>query len=91
MGPLNIDDYLSHGGFDGLKKALREMKPGEVVKTILESGLRGRGGGGFMTGKKWEIVAGVDQKEKYVICNGDEGSRRVHGPYDVGILSLPGH
>lgn len=73
LGPLNIDDYLSHGGFDGLKKVLREMKPDEVVKTILESGLRGRGGGGFMTGKKWEIVAGVDQKEKYVICNGDEG------------------
>ncbi len=73
LGPLNIDDYLSHGGFDGLKKALSEMTPQEVVRTILESGLRGRGGGGFMTGKKWEIVAGVNQKEKYVICNGDEG------------------
>jgi len=73
LGPLNIDEYMAHGGFDALRKALSSMSREEVVRTILGSGLRGRGGGGFATGKKWEIVAASDRKQKYVICNGDEG------------------
>ncbi|GHT12148.1 NADH-quinone oxidoreductase subunit F [Bacteroidia bacterium] len=72
LTPLNIDEYCAHGGFEALKKALT-MPREEVVKTVLQSGLRGRGGGGFLTGKKWEIVAANAGTRKYVICNGDEG------------------
>jgi len=74
LAPLNIDEYISHGGFEGLKKALRAMSREEVIASVLASGIRGRGGGGFPTGKKWEIVASAhDSPDKYVICNGDEG------------------
>ena len=74
LAPLNIDEYIAHKGFEALKKIIGEKgEAGEVVNTILESGLRGRGGGGFHTGKKWQIVADADAKERYVICNGDEG------------------
>jgi NADH-quinone oxidoreductase subunit F len=72
LAPLNIDEYITYKGFEALKDVLTRTKD-EVVQTILKSGIRGRGGGGFPTGKKWEIVAGVDKKIKYVICNGDEG------------------
>lgn len=72
LAPLNIDEYINNIGFEALKKVLTYTKD-EAVKTILKSGIRGRGGGGFMTGKKWEIVASSDKKEKYMICNGDEG------------------
>jgi NADH-quinone oxidoreductase subunit F len=73
LAPLNIDEYIAHGGFEALRKTQTSMKREEVVRLILESGLRGRGGGGFLTGKKWTIVAGAASTEKYVICNGDEG------------------
>jgi len=78
LAPLDIDEYISHDGFEGLKKVVEHVASGErrgkwVVDAIIESGLRGRGGGGFPTGKKWEIVAASDEKAKYVICNGDEG------------------
>ncbi len=73
LAPLNIDEYISHTGFDALKKVLSSYDRKEVVNTILKSGIRGRGGGGFTTGKKWEIVASSLIKDKYVICNGDEG------------------
>jgi NADH-quinone oxidoreductase subunit F len=73
LAPLNLDEYLEHEGFAALKEVLFSHKPKKLVKGILESGLRGRGGGGFTTGKKWEIVAASPQKDKYVICNGDEG------------------
>lgn len=73
LAPLNLEEYLAQGGFDALKKVLSQYEPHEVVQTILESGLRGRGGGGFLTGKKWELVAASSSPEKYVICNGDEG------------------
>lgn len=73
LAPLNLDEYMAHEGFAALKKALSSHNPDQLVKGILESGLRGRGGGGFTTGKKWEIVAASPQKDKYVICNGDEG------------------
>ena len=73
LAPLNIDEYRTHGGFEGLKNVVSSHRPEEIVRSILTSGIRGRGGGGFTTGKKWEIVASSGTKEKYVICNGDEG------------------
>lgn len=73
MAPLDMDDYLARGGFDALRKAVTTMTRDQVVKTVLQSGIRGRGGAGFTSGKKWEIVAASDQKDKYMICNGDEG------------------
>jgi len=73
LTPLNIDEYCAHGGFDALKKALSSLKPDKVVASVLSSGLRGRGGGGFPTGRKWEIIAKIESAVKYIICNGDEG------------------
>jgi NADH-quinone oxidoreductase subunit F len=73
LAPLNIDEYIANGGFEALKKVFKTKTREEIVKDILASGIRGRGGGGFPTGKKWEIVSSSDSKEKYVICNGDEG------------------
>ncbi len=70
--PDSIDDYRSTGGFEALEKALR-MGPEEIVRSIEASGLRGRGGGGFSTGKKWRSVFEEEEKERYIICNGDEG------------------
>lgn len=73
MSPLDIDEYIARGGFEALKKAITSKSRQEIIDTILRSGLRGRGGGGFLTGRKWELVAASDQPKKYVICNGDEG------------------
>jgi len=73
LTPLNIDEYITYNGFEALKKAFASYTPGEVVNIILGSGIRGRGGGGFPAGKKWEITAAISAEEKYVICNGDEG------------------
>jgi len=73
LTPLDIDEYISAAnGFEALKGVLSSATPEEVVRTVLTAGIRGRGGGGFPTGKKWEIVASSDPL-KYVICNGDEG------------------
>ncbi len=66
-------EYVAVGGYGALEKALFEMKPSQVVSEIIASGLRGRGGGGFPAGKKWEQVAKQDNFPKYVVCNGDEG------------------
>jgi len=73
IDPFNIEDYLALGGYRSLAKALTEMTPAEIVNTIAESGLRGRGGGGFPTGRKWRTCAGVDELPRYVLCNADEG------------------
>jgi NADH-quinone oxidoreductase subunit F len=79
LTPLDIDEYVASGGFGALRDVLLGQTPAQVIRTVQESGLRGRGGGGFPTGKKWEIVAsatpgGADAPaRKYVICNGDEG------------------
>jgi NADH-quinone oxidoreductase subunit F len=73
LEPLNIDEFVAHGGFAALKKTLTSLTPDEVIAIHLNSGLRGRGGGGFPTGEKWKITAEANTKEKYVICNGDEG------------------
>ena len=69
----SIDEYIVAGGFRALEKALFEMKPEDVVEEVDQSGLRGRGGGGFPAGKKWKQVANQQEKERYVVCNGDEG------------------
>ena len=73
IDPEKIDDYIAHDGYKALVKALTEMEPNDVIKQITESGLRGRGGGGYPTGLKWGMVAKAGTGAKYVICNGDEG------------------
>ena len=72
IDPENIDEAFGWGAFAGLAKALT-MDRQEVINTILESGLRGRGGGGFPTGRKWQFAYNQNSDEKYVVCNGDEG------------------
>lgn len=69
----SFDEYLASGGFSAFRKALFEMTPAEVVDEVDTSGLRGRGGGGFPAGRKWKQVARQPEKERYVVCNGDEG------------------
>lgn len=69
----NISEYFAVGGYEALEKALFEMKPEEVIDVVLESNLRGRGGGGFQTGYKWKQVARQKETRRYVVCNGDEG------------------
>lgn len=73
IDPENIDEFISRDGYTGLKKALLEMTPEDVIEQMKLSGLRGRGGGGFPTWLKWNITRGVDSEQKYVICNADEG------------------
>ncbi len=73
IDPGSIDEYISHDGYLAAYKAYVEMEPAEICKSILDSGLRGRGGGGFPTGKKWELTLIQPGSKKYVICNGDEG------------------
>ena len=72
INPLDIDEYISRGGFSGLNRALK-MAPSEVIDVMKASGLRGRGGAGFSTGMKWDLVSKYQGSEKYLICNGDEG------------------
>ena len=69
----HIEEYIACGGYQAFAKALFDMKPEEVVQEIMDSNLRGRGGGGFQTGYKWKQVAGQKEKIRYVVCNGDEG------------------
>lgn len=71
--PDSIDEYIAKGGYEGARKAVTAMTSEEVCKTVLESGLRGRGGGGFPTGLKWKFTLAYKNDKKYVICNGDEG------------------
>ena len=73
IDPENIEEYIGTGGYQALGKVLTEMKPADVIKTILDSGLRGRGGGGFPTGRKWQFAADQVNDTKYVVCNADEG------------------
>ena len=73
IAPEEIDDYIDHDGYEALEKALKSMSKNEVVDVIKASGLRGRGGAGFPTGKKWEFTASAPGDKKYVICNADEG------------------
>jgi NADH-quinone oxidoreductase subunit F len=73
IDPKSIDDYIALGGYSALAKALFEMSPEEVVETVKRANLRGRGGGGFPTGKKWETTRNAPGEIKYVIVNADEG------------------
>ncbi len=71
LDPENIDEYIAIDGYKALQKVLVDMEPSQVSQEVLNSGLRGRGGGGFPTGRKWQFMAEGDKK--YVVCNGDEG------------------
>jgi len=73
LDPEDIHEYILHGGYAAAKKAFLEMTPEEICKQIAESGLRGRGGGGFPAGRKWNAARVQKATKKYVICNGDEG------------------
>ena len=73
INPEVIDEYIAMDGYQALGKVLTEMTPDDVIKTILDSGLRGRGGGGFPTGRKWMFAAAQPKGKKYVVCNADEG------------------
>ena len=73
IDPDNIEEYIGYDGYAALGKVLTEMTPEEVCQTILDSGLRGRGGGGFPTGRKWQLAAVNKADQKYVACNADEG------------------
>ena len=73
INPEVIDEYIAMDGYQALGKVLTEMTPDEVIQTMLDSGLRGRGGAGFPTGLKWKFARGNDADQKYVCCNADEG------------------
>ena len=73
INPESIDEYIAMDGYAALGKVLTEMTPDEVIQVILDSGLRGRGGGGFPTGRKWALTAPNKAPQKYVVCNADEG------------------
>ncbi len=73
IDPENIDEYIAFDGYKALEKVLFEMTPEEVIKEVSDSGLRGRGGAGFPTGKKWEFTRMAKGDQKYVVCNADEG------------------
>ena len=73
INPEEIDEYLAFDGYLALEKVLTEMTPDEVIEEIKASGIRGRGGAGFPTGMKWELTKASEGKQKYVVCNADEG------------------
>jgi NADH-quinone oxidoreductase subunit F/NADP-reducing hydrogenase subunit HndC len=73
INPENIDEYIARSGYEALEKVLFEMKPEDVVNEIKAAGLRGRGGAGFPTWMKWDLTRKVEESQKYVVCNADEG------------------
>ncbi len=73
VNPEEIDEYIAFDGYKALEKVLKEMTQDEVIDVVKESGLRGRGGAGFPTGKKWELTKASEGDQKYVVCNADEG------------------
>jgi NADH:ubiquinone oxidoreductase subunit F (NADH-binding)/(2Fe-2S) ferredoxin len=73
IDPEQIDEYIARGGYTALVKALTEMTPTQIIGEIKRSGLRGRGGAGFPTGTKWELIANAKRIPKYLVCNADEG------------------
>ena len=73
IDPENIDEYIAYDGYQALAKCLTEYTPEQGIQVIKDSGLRGRGGGGFPTGRKWELAAMNKADQKYVVCNADEG------------------
>ena len=89
INPERIEESIGRGGYQALYKALKEMTPKEVIALVKDSGLRGRGGGGFPTGLKWEFCHNNDADMKYVICNADEGDPGAF--MDRGILEGDPH
>ena len=73
IDPENIEDYLAEDGYRALEKVFGGMTPEQVIDTVMASGLRGRGGAGFMTAKKWQLARNNTEKTRYIICNADEG------------------
>ncbi len=73
VDPTSIEEYIAHDGYKGLAKMLRNTTPKELCEIVQESGLRGRGGGGFLTAKKWKFALDTPSEQKYFICNADEG------------------
>ncbi|MCP5518265.1 MAG: NAD(P)H-dependent oxidoreductase subunit E [Verrucomicrobiales bacterium] len=73
LDPLDLDEYLAQDGFHALRQCLEAENPARIIDTIEQSGLRGRGGAGFPSGRKWRVVSGQPGDTKYIICNGDEG------------------
>ncbi|HOW89630.1 MAG TPA: hypothetical protein PL037_05055, partial [Elusimicrobiales bacterium] len=73
LDPVSIEEYIARGGYSGFLKMLHTMTPAQVCDGVEASGLRGRGGGGFPTGKKWKMALNSDADQKYIICNADEG------------------
>ncbi|MCK5295322.1 MAG: SLBB domain-containing protein [Alphaproteobacteria bacterium] len=88
INPDSIEDYLSRGGYESFRKVLT-MTPSEVIDEIKKSGLRGRGGGGFPTGLKWDFANKSEGDEKFIICNGDEGDPGAY--MDSGLLEGDPH
>ena len=73
IDPENISEYISLGGYSAAERVYKSLEPAQICKEVIEAGLRGRGGGGFPTGRKWEFALAEKSEKKYVICNGDEG------------------
>ncbi len=73
ISPFSLDEYLAHNGFEALQHVLENLAPEDLIKQIIGSGLRGRGGGGFLTGTKWAMARKTVSDIKFIICNGDEG------------------
>ena len=73
LDPESVEEYISHGGYQAAAKAFLDLEPEAVCKIILDAGLRGRGGAGFPTGKKWDLTRVVQGETKYIVCNADEG------------------
>ncbi|MEN8222292.1 MAG: NADH-quinone oxidoreductase subunit NuoF [Acidobacteriota bacterium] len=73
IDPNSIDEYITNDGYKAIRKVINDLSPDDVIKIVTDSGLRGRGGGGFPTGLKWRFTSGAEGDSKYVICNADEG------------------
>jgi len=89
VDPEKIDDYIARDGYSAVVKALKEMAPEQIISEVKESGLRGRGGGGFLTGRKWEFCSWAHAKPKYIICNADEGDPGAY--MDRSIIEADPH
>jgi len=89
IDPENIEEAIAEGGYDALKKVLKDYSPDDVVKIVKDSGLRGRGGAGFTTGLKWEFTRKAAGDQKYIICNADEGDPGAY--MDRSVLESDPH
>ncbi|KPK96072.1 NADH dehydrogenase [bacterium SM23_31] len=89
IDPENIEEYIARDGYTGLAKALNGMTPEEIIQTVKDSKLRGRGGAGFQTGVKWELTRKAKEKTKYIVCNADEGDPGAY--MDRSILESDPH